>query len=105
MRCAPELPDAIRALANAQNDGAVVLCVGEWDRIVGVGAEPRIAAVEASANVGAIVVSHYVFAIYAARELDAVNFDLRVLVTRDAIVGDGDSPPRKSVAKNLTLCY
>ena len=54
-RCTPKVPDAVRALADAQYHGAAVFCVGERHGIVIVGAEPWVAAVEASANVGAIV--------------------------------------------------
>ena len=55
-RCTPKVPDAIGTLADAQNHGTAVFCVGERHGIMSVGAEPWVAAVEASANLGAIVV-------------------------------------------------
>jgi hypothetical protein len=55
-RAAREASDVIGVLPDPQNDGFVVSCLGEWDGIVGVGAEPGRAAVEASADVGVVVI-------------------------------------------------
>jgi hypothetical protein len=89
------MPDAIGLLADAQNGGAKVVREGEREGIVGVGAEPGVAEVEASANVGVVVIQDYFFALSTARELGAGNFDLRLLVSGDASVSDGNSPEHR----------
>ncbi len=89
---APEMPDAVRVLADAENYGGEFLGIRERDGIVGVSGEPGVTRVEASADVGVVIVEDYVFAIHSAGKLGAGDLDLRVLVSWNASVGDGDSP-------------
>ena len=88
------MPDAVGIFADAEDYGRAVFCVGEGDGIVGVGGEPGVARVEASANSGVIVVQDEIFSIYSAGEFGEDDFHLRAFVSRDASVGDGDSPGR-----------
>jgi len=92
---APEMPDAAGVLADAEDYGVAVFCVGEGDGLVNVGSEPRIAAVEASAEGGVVVIEDEVFSVCAAGKLGVGDFDLGVLVSGDTGVGDGDSPERR----------
>ena len=90
--CAPEMPDSVGILADAEDYGAAVFMYirGGWD----LGAEPGVTAVKASANVAAIVIQDEGFSIYGAGELGAGDFDLRIFISWDTGVGDGDAPQR-----------
>src|SRR5450432_1152056 len=90
--CAPKMPDAVGILADTEDDGFAIFRMSQREGIVGVGAEPGVAAIEASADGGVVVVDNDVFAIDPAGELGAGDLDLRVLISGDAGVGDGDSP-------------
>jgi hypothetical protein len=95
------MPDAVGIFSDAEDYGAAGFGSGagsggfgisQREGIVGVGAEPGMARVEASADGGVVVVQDEVFTIHPAGELGAGDFDLGVLVSGDAGVGDGDSP-------------
>jgi hypothetical protein len=86
------MPDALRFLAYTQDDSVVIFRVGERDEIMDVRGEPGVAGLHPSADGGAIVVKDDIFAIHPAGESRASDLYLRVLVSGDASVGDGDSP-------------
>jgi hypothetical protein len=57
-----------------------------------IGTEPGTAAVEPSAYLCPVIVQHTILAVNAAGQLDVRNLYLGFFVTRNARVGDGNSP-------------
>lgn len=89
-RRAPEVPDTLEILADAEDDGG--FCESERDGVVGVSAEPGVAGVKSSAECGVVVVEDGNFAVYPTRQLGMSDFDLGIFISGDPGVGNGDSP-------------
>ena len=97
------MPDAVGALSDVENNDVVQMIVGKRQGVMKIArtglacAEPGVAEVETSAKLAAIVVQNDVFAVHAAGELHFGDFDLGGFISRNAGVGDGDSPQQNCV--------